>query len=135
MNRIAAYSDGASRGNPGRASIGIVLLGENNRVLREHSRYIGIATNNQAEYKALIKALEMARDYSPREVACYLDSELLVKQLNGEYKTRASELRKLQRLLREREKAFKKVTYSHVRRNHPYVERADKLANSALDSL
>ncbi len=135
MKKIICYSDGASRGNPGKAAIGVVLLGENKKVLREHSEAIGEATNNQAEYRALIKALELASDYSQEEVNCYLDSELLVKQLRGEYRTKNPALRELQRVLRQREKAFKKVTYTHVKRTNPFIQRADKLANLTLDAL
>ncbi|GBE55216.1 MAG TPA: ribonuclease HI family protein [Euryarchaeota archaeon] len=134
MRKIISYSDGASRGNPGKAAIGVVLVGENKKILREHSQAIGIATNNQAEYRAIIKALELAQDYAG-EVDCFLDSELIVKQLNGEYKTKNLKLRELKRVVRHKEEAFTRVTYKHVSRTDPFIQRADELANLALDAL
>ncbi|GCC11136.1 14.7 kDa ribonuclease H-like protein [archaeon] len=134
MSKIISYSDGASRGNPGKAAIGIVLVGENKKTLREHSQTIGIATNNQAEYRAIIKALELAQDYTD-DVECFLDSELIVKQLNREYKTKNLKLRELQRVVRQKEETFIRVTYKHVRRINPFIQRADELANLALDAL
>jgi len=133
MERLTAYSDGASRGNPGKAAIGIVLLGEKKTVLYEHREYIGVATNNQAEYRAVIKALEIARQYQAKVVDCYMDSELLVKQLKGEYRTRNPGLKKLKDEIKEKERAFQRVTYNHVGRGDAYIERCDHLANRALN--
>ena len=84
--KIIAYTDGASRGNPGLAGIGIAFYNEQGEQIKTFSEYIGEATNNIAEYKALIKALEIGKDLGAREMEVYADSELIVKQIKGEYK-------------------------------------------------
>ena len=131
--RLYIYTDGGSRGNPGPAAIGIVLL-DKRKILLEHKERIGKATNNQAEYCALIKALELASRYRPAEVVCTSDSELLIKQVQGEYKIRNTELQRLHAMLKERERALPSVAYRHARRTHPRIQRADCLVNEALDA-
>ena len=93
--RLQLYSDGGARGNPGPAAIAYLALTEKGAVVKADSRFIGIHTNNQSEYKALIAALEFANSLKVEEVACHLDSELVGKQLNGEYSVKNSELQKL----------------------------------------
>jgi ribonuclease HI len=85
IEELLLYSDGGSRGNPGDAGIGIVISKTDGAILHEYKSYIGRATNNQAEYTALTKALELAKGYGAKRVRCFLDSELVVKQLKGEY--------------------------------------------------
>ena len=88
MEEIILYSDGGARGNPGDAGIGLVFTNADGKILGTVKRYIGKATNNQAEYTALIKGLEKAMDYGAERVKAVLDSELVVKRLLGEYKLR-----------------------------------------------
>jgi len=133
LNKIHVYTDGASRGNPGPSAIGVVIYDENKNVLEEYKECIGDTTNNTAEYKALIKALELSAAHCRREVCCFLDSELVVRQLSGRYRIKAKHLLELFYVLKDREKAFDKVIYNHVRRTNKFICRADKLVNDALD--
>lgn len=127
------YIDGASRGNPGLAGIGIVIVRPklHKKIIKEYKEFIGIATNNQAEYKALIKALELLRDLGASRAKIFSDSQLLVKQLRGEYKVRNPELKKLFNEVKKREKFFESIEYKHIPREKNY--HADKLANEAID--
>jgi len=131
MSKIIIHSDGGARGNPGPAGIGAILNAEDGIVLAEISKYIGETTNNQAEYKALIAGLEKAKELKAEEVDCYLDSELVVKQLNHEYKVKNAELAPLFLKVYNLSLSFKKVIFIHVRRE--YNKEADNLANQAMD--
>jgi ribonuclease HI len=97
------------------------------------SRCIGFRTNNQAEYEALIAALEYAIAIRAEEVVCNLDSELVVKQLNGYYRVKNLELRKLWRKIQELSKSFKKSSFISVPRTNIQIQKADALVNKALD--
>jgi len=125
-------TDGGSRGNPGPAAFGYVLEAEDGTVLAAHGERIGVATNNVAEYRGLVAGLEKALELAVPEVEVVSDSELLVKQMNGEYKVKNAALRNLSleaaRLARE----IGKVSYTAVRREHN--ELADRLVNDALDA-
>ena len=88
MNKLVIYTDGGARGNPGPAGIGAVIYDADRRLVAEVSEYLGVATNNQAEYQALIAALKKAVSLGAAELECYLDSELVVKQLKREYKVK-----------------------------------------------
>ena len=129
--KITLYSDGGARGNPGPAGIGYVLLDEKGKTLAEEGAYIGEATNNQAEYKALLAGLMKAQDLGAEEVDCYLDSELAVKQLNGEYKVKNEGLKPIFTHVRSFYTVFRKITFSHVRREKN--KRADAMVNVAID--
>ncbi|MBV8066287.1 MAG: reverse transcriptase-like protein [Actinobacteria bacterium] len=126
------FTDGGARGNPGPAAYGFVLEAEDGTVLAAHGERIGVATNNVAEYRALIAGLEKAVELALGEIEVVSDSELLVKQMNGEYRVKNEALRDLSiqasRLARE----IGKVSYTAVRREHN--ELADRLVNEALDS-
>jgi ribonuclease H / adenosylcobalamin/alpha-ribazole phosphatase len=126
-------TDGGSRGNPGPAAYGYVLESEDGHVLDARGEAIGTATNNVAEYRGLIAGLESAVQRGVDELEVVSDSELLVKQMQGEYKVKNETLRELQRDAAELESALKRVTYTAVRRAHN--ELADSLVNEALDSL
>ena len=127
------YSDGGARGNPGPAAIAYLAVTEAGQVIKADSRFIGEATNNQAEYNALISALEFAVAIKATEVTCHLDSELVGKQLNGEYSIKNSELRKLWRKAVELKSCFKKTCFVNVTRTNPYIVKADALVNKTLD--
>src|SRR4030043_148668 len=106
--KLVIYTDGASRSNPGNAAIGY-LISNGKEVLEEGGEFIGVTTNNQAEYRALIKALKEARKYKPSEVTCYSDSKLMISQLKGEWKIKEPQLRDLHGDVKDLEKGFKKV--------------------------
>ena len=131
MNKIIIYSDGGARGNPGPAGIGAVLYDENKNLIAEISEYIGETTNNQAEYKALLKAILKAKDLGAKELECFLDSELVVKQLNREYRVKNKDLAPLFTQIYNLSLSFKKVSFTHVRRE--YNKEADALVNMAID--
>jgi len=131
MGKIIIHSDGGARGNPGPAGIGAILNNEKGEVLAEISKYLGETTNNQAEYQALIAGLEKAKELKAEDLECYLDSELVVKQLNREYKVKNAELASLFLKVHNLSLSFKKIRYIHVRREQNKI--ADLLANAAMD--
>ena len=128
---LTVYTDGGSRGNPGPAAVGVVIK-SGEQTLEEFGAYIGPATNNQAEYQALLAGLDRARKHTDTDVTCILDSELVVRQMTGQYKIKSDELRKLAHQARALESSFRKVTYVHTRREGNV--RADALVNQALDA-
>jgi ribonuclease H / adenosylcobalamin/alpha-ribazole phosphatase len=125
-------TDGGSRGNPGPAAYGYVLESEDGHVLAAHGETIGVATNNVAEYRGLIAGLEQAFEAGVTELEVVSDSELLVKQMRGEYKVKKETLRELVAEAHDLADRLDKVTYTAVRREHN--ELADSLVNDALDS-
>ena len=125
------YTDGGSRGNPGPAAYGYVLEAEDGTVLAAHGKRIGVATNNVAEYSALIAGLEKALELAVPEVEVISDSELLVKQMQGEYRVKNDALRELFAEASRLADRLAKVSYRAVRREHN--ERSDRLVNEALD--
>ncbi|MFH0803226.1 MAG: reverse transcriptase-like protein [bacterium] len=127
---IIAYIDGAARGNPGPASIGVILYEPDYTVLRELSETLGEATNNQAEYTALIRALEEAISLGAARIRVYSDSELIVKQVRGQYKVKDEKLK----ILHEKvHKLLNNIRLSISCIGREDNKRADKLANEALD--
>jgi ribonuclease HI len=125
-------TDGGARGNPGPAAYGYVLEAENGTVLDARGKAIGVATNNVAEYRALIAGLEKAVELEIDELEVVSDSELLVKQMQGEYRVKNEALRELNDEANALERKLGRVRYTAVRREHN--ELADKLVNEALDS-
>ncbi len=130
-NKLTIYTDGGARGNPGPAGIGAVILDEQGNAVEEISEYIGEATNNQAEYKALIAGLAKAKELGALELEVFLDSELVVKQLNREYKVKDKNLAPLFVQAYNISLSFKKIVFKHIFREDN--ELADKLVNQALD--
>lgn len=131
MQKINLYTDGGARGNPGPGAAGAVLKDENGKVIKETSRYLGETTNNQAEYNALILGLEEAKDIKAEEVVCHLDSELVVKQINKEYRVKDEKLAPLFVKVYNLSLSFKKIEFKHVRREQN--KEADFLVNYELD--
>lgn len=131
--KILVYTDGASRGNPGHSGIGFLLFDEHNEKLVQDFHYIGICTNNEAEYRALLAALDRAAEITKDVVECYADSELMVRQLNGQYEIKSDKLKKFFDEVQNRRKQFSAVTFNHVPREHPRLRLADKLANRGID--
>jgi ribonuclease HI len=131
--RLLLYSDGGARGNPGPAAIAYLALTEKGELVKADSRFIGTHTNNQSEYNALIAALEFAIAIKVEEVVCHIDSELVAKQLNGEYSVKNAELQKLWRKAQELKSCFKKISFVNVPRSNPQIQRADAIVNKTLD--
>ena len=126
------FTDGGARGNPGPAAYGYVLEAEDGTVLAAEGATIGVATNNVAEYRALIAGLERAVELALPELEVVSDSELLVKQMTGEYRVKNEALRELSLEAARLARRIGKVTYTAVRREHN--ELADRLVNEALDA-
>ncbi|PIS05449.1 MAG: ribonuclease H [Candidatus Buchananbacteria bacterium CG10_big_fil_rev_8_21_14_0_10_42_9] len=129
MARATLFCDGGARGNPGPAGAGAVL--KYNGKTYEMKEYLGEATNNQAEYRALIMGLRKAVEVGVQELDCYLDSELLVEQMNQRYKVKNQGLAVLFVRAWNLAAQLKKVTYRHVYRNQN--QDADRLVNEAID--
>jgi ribonuclease HI len=126
-----AYIDGGSRGNPGPAGYGVRIVDENGQVQAELHQSLAHATNNVAEYQGLLAALAWAQDRGLRRLHIRSDSELLVRQLKGEYRVKNPGLQPLYQEARERVARIGKVTFEHVRRE--LNREADRLANLAMD--
>jgi len=126
------FTDGGSRGNPGPAAYGFVLEAEDGTVLDARGEAIGIATNNVAEYSALVAGLERAVEAGVDELEVISDSELLVKQMRGEYRVKNKALQDLVLDASRLARKIHRVTYTAVRREHNVL--ADKLVNEALDA-
>ena len=131
--KLKLHTDGGSRGNPGLAAIGGVLFNDRDEIVGQFSKFIGTTTNNVAEYTALVEGLTLAQTKGATEVACYLDSELVVKQLNGQYKVKDQNMKLLYAEVIKKVEMFNFVTFKHVPREQN--ENADALVNNALDSL
>ena len=130
--RARLSTDGGARGNPGPAAYAYVLEAEDGTVLAAHGEAIGLATNNVAEYRALVEGLRKAAELAIDEVEVVSDSELLVKQMRGEYRVKNEALRRLSLDAAELARTVGRVTYRAVRREHN--ELADQLVNEALDA-
>ena len=125
-------TDGGARGNPGPAAFGYVLEGEDGTMLAAHGEAIGTATNNVAEYRALIAGLEKAVELGVDDLEVFSDSELLVKQMRGEYKVKKATLKELSEEAAGLSRQLESVTFTAVRREDN--ELADRLVNEALDA-
>ena len=130
--RAKLSTDGGARGNPGPAAYGYVLEAEDGTVLAAHGERIGEATNNVAEYRGLVAGLEKAVELGVRELDVVSDSELLVKQMTGEYRVKNEALRRLSLEAARLARQLDRVAYTAVRREHN--ELADRLVNEALDA-
>lgn len=124
-------TDGGARGNPGPAGFGVVIEDEKGKVLEEHAKFLGTKTNNQAEYAGAIFGLQRAKELGATSATVYADSELLIKQANGEYKVKHPNIVPLFQDLFRAERAVGKVIYQHVRREQN--KHADALSNKAMD--
>lgn len=128
------FTDGGSRGNPGQAAIGCVLYDPlKNEVLREYGECIGVQTNNIAEYQALITGLKIAKEFCPNHLICHLDSELVVKQLNGEYRVKMATFTPLIQEINTLKSTLPHISFVYIPRAKN--ARADLLVNRALDEM
>jgi len=136
MKKIIIYTDGGSRGNPGPAAVGVLFCNEKDQIIKKYSEYLGEATNNEAEYQAVIFALKKFKALFGKklakssEIELRLDSELLIKQLKGEYKVLDSKIQPLFIAVWNLKIDFKKVKFKFISRNKNKA--ADQLVNEAL---
>ena len=129
--RATLFADGGSRGNPGPAASGAVLVAEDGAVLREIGEYIGVATNNVAEWRALLAGLKAAVELGINDLSVRVDSELVVRQLNGDYRVKHPDLLPLHAEARRLMRKFERVDVGHVRRK--FNAAADAVVNRVLD--
>jgi ribonuclease HI len=130
--RLILRTDGGSRGNPGPAGAGIVIESATGTLLAKGSKFLGKITNNQAEYHALILGLQAVARYQPLAVQVFLDSELVVHQMNGRYQVKDAGLRPLYQQAKQLAAALPEVSFAAVPRSQNH--RADALANEAMDA-
>ena len=128
---LRVFTDGASRGNPGHAGLGVVILDAAGATLEERQAYLGLCTNNVAEYRALLDALAALPRHAPARVTFHLDSELVVRQINGQYKVKDLKMQELHALVKKALLALPAWSVTYVPREEN--RRADALANAAID--
>lgn len=131
MAHFKLFTDGACRGNPGEAAVGLVLKDEQGKTVEVRHRYLGHTTNNVAEYVGLARGLKLAAEYTPSSLDVYMDSKLVVEQVNGRWKVKDDNLRELWTEVQKLLKTLMKVNLQYVPREKNYE--ADALANQALD--
>ncbi len=131
MKKLIIHTDGGARGNPGPAGIGVLIEDSVGNVLRQDKKFIGHMTNNQAEYEAVVLALRLAKKLGGEELEVYLDSELVVEQLNQNYKIKNLELGKLFIKIWNLRQDFKNISFTHIPREKNVL--ADKLVNQAIN--
>ena len=131
ITSVKLYCDGGSRGNPGPAASGYVLFDDSDRECASGGEYLGVATNNQAEYKSLIIGMTRALEMGVQTIVAYMDSQLAVKQINGEYKVKNPGLQMLYRDAKKLTKQFQQFSIKHVPRDMNTA--ADRVVNIILD--
>jgi ribonuclease HI len=131
MEKLIIHTDGGARGNPGPAAVGAVLSDSSGRIIKKIKKYIGTATNNQAEYQAVYQALQAAKQTEYKVLEFYLDSELVVRQLKQEYKIKNEELARIFIKIWNLLQNFSQVTFTHIPREKNKL--ADQLVNQAID--
>lgn len=131
LEELIINGDGGSRGNPGPSAAGFVIKDAAERTIFEGGKYLGVTTNNQAEYYAVRLALEKAEEYAPKKITFRLDSQLVVNQLNGVYQVRNRDLWPIHAYIKELAQRFESVAFTHVRRE--FNKEADAMVNKILD--
>ena len=129
---ISIYTDAASRNNPGKSAYAFIFV-EKDSVFFSFSKYIGKKTNNEAEYEAVINALKEAANKNFKKIKLYSDSELVVKQVNGEYKIKQEHLKKKAEEVKILEKYFEKISFENVSRENDFIQLCDRMCNEILD--
>lgn len=131
-SKAKLYTDGGSRGNPGPSAAGYVLLDENDGIIKKEGKYLGIITNNQAEYLALKSGLALAKSYGVQELEVFMDSLLVVNQMKGLYKVKNLELQPIHQSVKEFAGAFRRISFNYVPRELNKI--ADTMVNECLDA-
>jgi ribonuclease HI len=135
IERVKIYIDGCCKGNPGPSAVGIVIVDDEDNILREIGKHIEEGTNQEAEYRALIEAFEILPDICTLDIIIHSDSQLVIKQMNRQYRIHKKHLLKPYEKARQKKNIFRKVEYYHVPRNNKWIKKADKLASNALNSF
>ena len=130
---LRLYTDGGARNNPGPGAIGVLVCDEDDEEIARHEAFIGESTNNIAEYCALIAGLELVSQYSPIKLRCFLDSELVVNQLNGAYKVKNIRIKRLYQEIKCQEARFSNISYAYLPRTHEKMKIVDKMVNKVLN--
>jgi len=129
---ITVYSDGGSRGNPGKSAYAIVVV-EDGEIIHEHAEFLGIHTNNYAEYRGLIAGIAKALDLKAAEAEFVMDSQLVIRQMNGEYRVKNPDMKALYDDAKNLSSIIPKVSFRNVRRSEELIPRADYLLNQEMD--
>jgi len=130
--KLFIHTDGGARGNPGPGAIGIVITNEKKEIIKEIGKFIGRSTNNEAEYQAVVEALKTCGEKKNLDIEFFIDSLLIVNQLNGKFKVKEPRMKKYFNEIKLLEKNFKSVKYTHIERSKNYA--ADKIVNEVLDN-
>jgi len=130
---LEIYVDGASRGNRGPSAYAFIFIKKGDGQIHEGCGYIGDQTNNIAEYTAIINALRAAEKFPYSKIRVFSDSQLVIKQINNEYKIKAEHLSDLRDKVYQLAKKFEKVEFFHIRRENPIIQKCDSLCNKCLD--
>ena len=130
--KVTVYSDGGSRGNPGPSAYAIVVT-SSGMVIHEHAEFLGVHTNNYAEYRGLIAAIGKAVELGADEAEFVMDSQLVIRQMNGEYRVKNKDMAELHADASALASMVPKVTYRNVRRSEEFIPRADALLNAEMD--
>jgi ribonuclease HI len=131
---LKIYTDGASRGNPGDAAFAFIFV-NNDKIIYSESGNIGETTNNVAEYTALIKALEKAKEYKDWKIEVYSDSLLLINQINGKWKVKKEHIKRLFNRIIELKSVFKEIKFFQITREERFIKYVDSLCNRRLDEI
>ena len=131
--RLLVYTDGAARGNPGPAAIGYAMFDPHGECVERDGRYIGIHTNNEAEYEALLWAAEKAAMRTRQHVEFHSDSELMVRQVNGVYRVKKEHLREYVERIQRATAVFRSFRLVHLPRENPRIQLVDEIVNRVLD--
>ncbi len=129
---ITIYTDAASRNNPGNAAYAFIFV-QKSSIFFSFSKYLGKKTNNEAEYEAVINALKEAKKQKFKEIKLFSDSELVIRQINGEYKVKQEHLKKKVEEVKELVGFFENISFANVSREHEFIQICDKMCNSVLD--
>ena len=129
---LKIYSDGGSRGNPGKSAFAVVVT-RNGEILEEYTEFLGVHTNNYAEYRGLICSITKALALKDDDVEFVMDSELVIKQMRGEYKVKSPDMKELNDDAKTLSSLIPNVRFTHVRRENPMISRADFLLNQTMD--
>jgi len=130
---LHTFSDGGARGNPGPAAIGVIIATPDGKIIHEFAECIGHATNNVAEYRAMLKAIELARSLHATELLCHADSELIIFQLQGVYRIKDSRLAGLAEKVKSAASGLTRISWKQIPRESPMIVEADRLLNQALN--
>jgi ribonuclease HI len=133
FDEVQRYTDGGCFGNPGPGAIGMIIMDAEHHELLACAECIGHVTNNRAEYRVLIKGLDLSATYTRRRVVCHSDSEFMINQMTRAYCLKNEELRGLWQRVKDLERVFHEVVYQYVHRTNQFITKADWLLNKAFD--